>query len=65
MNLIYSKALFRDDQHIECFEFLQNEFSKFPIYSVILYYYGKFICLSRTESFFGSGIGALQECIRV
>lgn len=36
-------------------EFLQNEFSKFPIYSVLLYYYGKYIAQSGNQAYFGSG----------
>jgi hypothetical protein len=50
--------------YIQCFEFLQNEFSKFPVYTIFLFYYGKYIILAKEEAYYGTGMGALQECLR-
>lgn len=61
INLIYAKALFKVGLFIQLFELLQGEFNKFPVYSVLLYHYGKYIAMSESHHFFGSGIGALQE----
>ena len=65
MILIYSEALFQNSLYLQWFEFLQNEFTKLPIYSVLLYYYGKYVAMSESTAYFGSGIGALQEWKRV
>lgn len=65
ISLIYAKSFFCTFQYIQCFELLQQEFGKFPVYCVFLYYYGKYVAMSKEEGYYGSGIGALQECKRV
>ena len=65
MILIYSKSLFKNSLYLQLFELLQNAYSRFPLYTILLYYYGKYVALSESNAFFGSGIGALQECKRV
>lgn len=53
----------------DCFEKLQSQFIKHSNYSSLLYLYGKYIIKSQKyefkeiDQFFGSGIGALEECL--
>lgn len=62
--LLYAKTLFHIGQYVFAFELLQNEFCKRPIYTVFLYFLGKFAVLSDPINFKGTAIGILQECMR-
>ena len=61
--LLYAKTLFEVKQYVFALELLQNEFCKRPVYTVFLYYLGKFALL-WDEKFKGTAIGILQECLR-
>lgn len=43
---------------------LQLEYSKAPHYTSLLYLYGKYTVTSGMTEFYGSAIGALDECLR-
>ena len=62
--LLYAKSLFKTEQYVFCFELLQNEYCKRPLYTVFLYFFGKFAVTSAQKSFRGTAIGILQECLR-
>ena len=62
--LIYAKSLYQIKQYVFVFELLQNEFCKRPIYTVFLYFLGKFAVKSSQINFMGTAIGILQECLR-
>jgi hypothetical protein len=49
---------------VKTFTLLQLEYSKAPHYTSLLYLYGKYAVLSNRMEFFGSAIGALEECSR-
>lgn len=42
VGLLYSKSLVKTKQYVLACELIQNEFYKKPIYTVYLYYYGKY-----------------------
>jgi len=50
---------------LKAFTLLQLEYSKAPHYTSLLYLYGKY-AVSQDEypEFYGSGMGALDECLR-
>jgi hypothetical protein len=63
--LLYAKSLFMSKDYVGCFELLQNEFIHFPQFVSLLYAYGKYVVTSQgARNFIGSGIGALEECLR-
>jgi hypothetical protein len=62
--LLYAKSLYYINQFVFAFELLQNEFCKRPVYTVFLYFLGKFAVLSGQKTFKGTAIGILQECLR-
>lgn len=59
--LLYAKSLFKINHHVYAFELLQNEFCKRPVYTVFLYFLGKFAIISEQQNFKGTAIGILQE----
>ncbi|CAI2360996.1 unnamed protein product [Moneuplotes crassus] len=65
ISLVYSKILYFSCEYIQCFELLQMEYKRYPVYPVFLYYYAKYVIMSEQSSYYGSGIGCLQECKRV
>lgn len=62
--LLYAKSMYLNKEYSRCFELLQNEFMNFPMFSSLLYAYGKYVVKSNSQNYFGSAIGALEECIR-
>ncbi|CAI2369054.1 unnamed protein product [Moneuplotes crassus] len=62
--LMYAKTLMKLNQYVYAFELLQNEFCKRPVYTVFLYFLGKFALSSGEKRFKGTAIGILQECMR-
>ena len=61
---IYAKSLFKNAEYTKVFTLLQLEYSKAPHYTSLLYLYGKHVVMSSQKEFFGSGMGALDECLR-
>ncbi|CDW82188.1 ras-2 protein [Stylonychia lemnae] len=61
---IYAKTLFMSKDYNKLFTLLQLEYSKAPHYTCLLYLYGKYVVQSGELEFYGSGIGALEECMR-
>ena len=62
--MVYAKSLFTMQEFARVFTLLQLEYSRAPHYTSLLYLYGKYVVLSATQEFMGSGIGALEECLR-
>mmetsp|Transcript_25250 Transcript_25250/g.39070 ORF Transcript_25250/g.39070 Transcript_25250/m.39070 type:complete len:146 (+) Transcript_25250:965-1402(+) len=72
--MILTKSLFDSFQYGSCFELLQKEYLRLPSYTSLLYLYGKLIVKANQEPFYafsqeqqqflGSGIGALEECLK-
>jgi hypothetical protein len=64
LDIIYARSLFqKEEEIIRSFEFLQDEFQKYPTFSVLLFEYGKLVTESSELSFYGSGVGALEEAL--
>ena len=64
MTIIYAKSLRKAGDSMRAFSLLQLEYSKAPHYTSLLYLYGKYAVTSEMKEFFGSAIGALDECLR-
>lgn len=62
--VIYAKSLKRAGETLKAFSLLQLEYSKAPHYTSLLYLYGKYAVTSGLTEFYGSAIGALEECLR-
>lgn len=63
--IAYSKTLFKQNKFRECFQVLQKHYLENPIYSVLLYKYGKFCIKSLDLTFLGTAIGALEESLKL
>ena len=64
--LIYAYSMAEiDTESVRGFELLQDELQNYPTYSVLLMEYGRLVSESSELKFYGSGIGALEECLRV
>jgi hypothetical protein len=61
---IYAKSLKRAGESLKAITLLQLEYSKAPHYTSLLYLYGKYTVTSGMTEFYGSAIGALDECLR-
>lgn len=62
---IYAKSLFKNGDCVKSLTLLQLEYSKAPHYTSLLYLYGKYSVSSEShKEFYGSAIGALDECLR-
>jgi hypothetical protein len=58
-------SLFKAGDYLKSFTLLQLEYSKAPHYTSLLYLYGKYSVASEGHlEFYGSAIGALDECLR-
>ena len=74
ITLINAKSLYGSEQYESCFKLLQQNFLRNSKYTAFLYLYGKYIIKSNTnlkyvnteeqKQFMGSGLGALEECLR-
>jgi hypothetical protein len=49
---------------LKAFTLLQLDYSRSPHYPSLLYLYGKYVVTSTLREFYGSGVGALDECMR-
>eukprot|EP00347_Sterkiella_histriomuscorum_P001290 403372605 len=65
ISLLYSKTLYMTQSYQKLFTLLQLEYSKAPHYTSLLYQYGKYVIKSQEIEFYGSGLGALEECLRI
>jgi hypothetical protein len=65
ITLLYAKSLYNCGQYVACFELLQSEFGRYPSYSIFLLEYAKSVIKSKSKNYYGSAIGALEECTRV
>ena len=63
--LMYAKSLIKTERQKAGFELLQHEYLEHPTYPVFLYQYGRLCIKSGDDTFIGSAIAALLECIRV
>mmetsp|Transcript_19037 Transcript_19037/g.19030 ORF Transcript_19037/g.19030 Transcript_19037/m.19030 type:complete len:329 (-) Transcript_19037:1005-1991(-) len=64
ISLKYAKSLFKQGKFSSCFDLLQMEYSKFPLFMIFVYEYGKLCVKTQDPHFMGSAIGALLECLR-
>lgn len=74
ITLLSVKSLYDSENYASCFEILQSEYLGNSKYTGLLYLYGKFVVKSNTtekykhtqeqKQFLGSGIGALEECLK-
>ncbi|TNV87441.1 hypothetical protein FGO68_gene4779 [Halteria grandinella] len=69
LTVIYAKSLRRGQEPLKALTLLQLEYSKSPHYTSLLYLYGKYsvtasVSEHQQQLFHGSGVGALDECLR-
>jgi len=72
ITILYAKSLFLTEEYARSFELLQSEYIKNPMFPSFLYIYGKYVIKSwikndetgRIKTYFGSTVGALEECLR-
>jgi hypothetical protein len=74
ITLINVKSLYDSESYQQCFEILQKEYLNNTKYTGFLYLYGKYVIKSNKQAkykttqeqkqFLGSGIGALEECLK-
>lgn len=64
ISLKYAKSLFKQNKHSACFDLLQLEYMKKPLFSVFVFQYGKLCVKFKEASYMGSAIGSLHECLR-
>lgn len=73
ITLVNVKSLFDIGLYRDCFEMLQSEYLRNSSYTSLLYLYGKYIIKANTlkdsgagaqRKFLGSGIGAMEECLK-
>ena len=57
-----------NEEYSRCFELLQNEFIAQPMFTSLLYAFGRYAVNAASKDnnymFLGAAIGALEECIR-
>ena len=74
ITLLTVKSLYDSENFASCFEILQSGYLGNSKYTGLLYLYGKYVVKSNTtenykrtheqKQFLGSGIGALEECLK-
>ncbi len=47
--MLYAKSLFLKGEHIRCFDLLQSEYVAFPMFTSLLYTYGKYAIQSQMK----------------
>ena len=66
--LTYAKSYFLGKHFLFAYQRLQYQYALSTLCPVLLYFYGKYICLTENEiiqkRFLCSGISALQECLK-